>query len=535
MNPFAYFGNLRIDVKLILFSGVIIAGQVIVAWIAMQGSSDINITANESIKNSQAISVIRAADIELLEWFMDINLLLNDQEVSQFKGELNRDKTQLAVFLASKERKYYESLHSNLKPIFAELEEEHKNLFEAGNKLASYFPDAKLDIDLISKSLDLYKEKINPGVVAVRGGLKQAQEGISGGSTSDMDIQRKADDMFYSSLTVSSIVIFLCMCFVVLMRSSIKGPIQIVGAALAKVAQGDLRQEITLKNRDEIGEMGDALTSALKSIRIAIESIRSISHGLVDSSRLMNELSQTMSADASHTTAQVKEVSNSSRVVGSNMSSVAAAAEQMNATIREVATHTVRASDEAQKAVAMAQQAKDTIAQLGTSSAQISSVVSLINSVAEQTNLLALNATIEAARAGEAGKGFAVVATEVKELAKQTGEATHDISERIQDVQAGTERTVQVIEKLSATVTSFSEISASISAAIEEQGATTNEISRSVGDAADGATAISQSMGGVAQAAERTSTGTEEILSSAHTLDRMAKELQEAVAHFKIN
>ncbi len=66
----------------------------------------------------------------------------------------------------------------------------------------------------------------------------------------------------------------------------------------------------------------------------------------------------------------------------------------------------------------------------------ISRVAAGISVIARQTNLLALNATIEAARAGEAGRGFAVVAAEVRQLARQTADATAQIGETVQEVSA---------------------------------------------------------------------------------------------------
>lgn len=64
---------------------------------------------------------------------------------------------------------------------------------------------------------------------------------------------------------------------------------------------------------------------------------------------------------------------------------------------------------------------------------KVGNIVEGVAEIAEQTNLLALNATIEAARAGEAGKGFAVVAGEIKDLAKQAGDAAQEIRTTINE------------------------------------------------------------------------------------------------------
>jgi methyl-accepting chemotaxis protein len=76
------------------------------------------------------------------------------------------------------------------------------------------------------------------------------------------------------------------------------------------------------------------------------------------------------------------------------------------------------------------------VKQLGESSQKISTIVNLISTFTNQTNLLALNAAVESARAGEEGRGFGFVAKEVRSLANQSAQATHEIEILVREIQS---------------------------------------------------------------------------------------------------
>ena len=200
--------------------------------------------------------------------------------------------------------------------------------------------------------------------------------------------------------------------------------------------------------------------------------------------------------------------------------------------VREIAENATTAARVARDAVAEAERTTQAIEQLGDSSARIGEVVKAITAIAAQTNLLALNATIEAARAGEAGRGFAIVANEVKELARQTAQATEDITGKVEALQSDAASSRAAIGRIGVTVARIDDTQASIAGAVEEQLATTNEISRNVAEVSTSSGEIATSMSDVADAAGATSASATRTRQAAHELGQIATGLRDLVGRF---
>ena len=304
--------------------------------------------------------------------------------------------------------------------------------------------------------------------------------------------------------------------------------------AVTQAAEGDLTAEVTVTGDDAAGQMGEGLRGLLQTLRQTMGHFTQNAEQLGSSSEELTSVSQQMASNAEETSTQAGVVSAASEQVSKNVQVVATGTEQMSSSIREIAKNSNEAARVAKQAVGVAESANSTIGELGDSSVEIGKVIKVITSIAQQTNLLALNATIEAARAGEAGKGFAVVANEVKELAKQTAQATEDISQKIEAIQAGSKGAVDAIGEVSTIINQINDISNTIASAVEEQTATTNEIGRNVSEASRGTGEIAQNISGVAAAADSTTKGAGDTLKASKALSEMAGQLQKLVSQFKL-
>ncbi|MCG8525791.1 MAG: methyl-accepting chemotaxis protein [Opitutales bacterium] len=362
----------------------------------------------------------------------------------------------------------------------------------------------------------------------------------------------------------SLIIIVLSVVISLFIVRIVVGPIKKVVSMLKDISSGDgdLTARIRIKNQDEIGEMAGYFNDFVKKLQGIIKDIAGNTGQLSETSQTLLEESNNMatSADsmdglASNAAAAVEQLSTNMENVSGNadnvssmVSTTAASIEEMSASLNEVARNCAESSNISGEAEGKAKTAVETMNALSGSAEKVGNVVDTINSIAAQTNLLALNATIEAASAGEAGKGFAVVANEVKELAKQTSDATDEIATLVNEIQGETKGAVEVTDAISGIIDTLNGNVQTIASSVEEQSATTTEIAEGINKASAASTEITRNIQEATNGAVEISKNLGELRSSSSTvksvsdrsnersidLSEMASRLSALVGQFKI-
>lgn len=362
--------------------------------------------------------------------------------------------------------------------------------------------------------------------------------------------------------TLLAIGIVTCLILGATVTRAVTVPIQSAVQMIQAVEQGDLGQQLDIKQRDEVGLMAAALNKMSVSLRTLILDLRQGVETLNNTSSELSSLSNDMSVNSKETTGRAQTVAAAAEEMSVNMESVAAAseetsvnvnmvaaaAEEMSATITEIASNTEKTSAITETAVVQSQKASDQIHELGSAAQEVGKVTESITEISEQTNLLALNATIEAARAGEAGKGFAVVANEIKELAKQTAEATAEIKDKIGKIQNASKSSVADITQITGVIGEVSEMVSIVAVTVEEQASATQEIADNVSQASLGIQEVNENVAQassvtgevasdiatVGEAANEINGNSTQVNTNANELNELSGRLKEQVEQFKV-
>ena len=306
----------------------------------------------------------------------------------------------------------------------------------------------------------------------------------------------------------------------------IVAPIQRVTKALSELAEGDgdLTFRLRVESEDEVGMLAQEVNAFLGRMQTVIREVSdnastlssasdelarisdrlvengtSVSEGATAVAERTHEVSTSVEAVANaaqEATRNVSAVSNSTDQMSQNMAQVSLAAEavasnavEVEGSIRDIsdAMATIRGNTEKAATVSRQGSEKATpvqqlLRELTESAEATGKIVALIQKVADQTNLLSLNASIEAASAGEAGKGFAVVANEVKDLARETTEATKKIELQISDMQSFTRQSVGAIGQIIELMEGAHAINSAIAKAVEDQTQTSAKVFEATSD-----------------------------------------------------
>lgn len=318
------------------------------------------------------------------------------------------------------------------------------------------------------------------------------------------------DALYSSAYRGSAIAIAITVLFTIFislwLAKGVSAPLQKTVAMIKQLSNGDLSARLTLKRKDEIGQMATALNTMSETLSEVVSNVSAASGFVASGSQELSSSSEQLSHGATEQAAAAEEASSSM--------------EQMAANIRQNADNAQQTEKIANKSAEDTRAGAKAVTQTVAAMKEIADKITIIEEISRQTNLLALNAAIEAARAGEHGKGFAVVAAEVRKLAERSQSAAAEISDlSISSVEIA-EEAGTMLNQMVPDIQKTADLVQEITAASREQDAGSDQVNR----------AIQQ----LDQVIQQNASASEEMASTSEELNSQAEQLQQSIAFFSI-
>lgn len=374
------------------------------------------------------------------------------------------------------------------------------------------------------------------------------------------DLEVAINKVFYTIITIVVATILLSVLLAFFLARSIARPMKKTVEMIEEIGKGHLSGRLNLNQRDEFGQMAEAMDKFADDIQHEIiGTLQKLAGGDLNLNlvprdnqdeirgtfiKLENDLNDVMASiqnAGQQISANSNSVSDFSQSLSQSATESAASLEEISASLGELSSQTKHNADNANQVNILSSDARQAteegkehmeqmvaaMGEISEASQNINKIIKVIDEIAFQTNLLALNAAVEAARAGQHGKGFAVVAEEVRNLAARSAKAASETAKLIEGSVQKTNNGSQIANQTAESLESIFGGISKVSDLAEEIAAASNEQATGIGQ-------INEGLGQIDQAIQQNTATAEESAAAAEELSSQSAELLNMLKRFHL-
>ncbi len=421
---------------------VLILLIVISSW-SIHGLSEVVREGHEVISGNTLRSELLQREVDHLNWVKNVGNFLIDDHVQSLTVETDHTRCGFGKWYYDKARTQAETLVPALKKPLMDIEEPHRKLHESSVKIKKVYLKGKNSAEGKKMAEEIYSSETQPNLQKIQAHLAEMNEISKKNLLSEAGMMQNAVRTRVAAIVISFAAIIIGIIVGLIITRSITGPVS-KGVAFAQaVAAGDLSGRLEVSNRDEIGDLANALNSMVASLREMVGRIRDTSSQVATAAGLISENSthltraaHSQSSASEETSATMCQMAASIQTVAKNAESLSSNADEVSSAIEELGASSEQVAKSAEAMASSVTETSATIEQMTVSIEKVAkSTEDLASSVTETSSTIE-QMTVSIDQVAGNSQELQKIVIESAAIIEQMATSINRVAKNVEDVDA---------------------------------------------------------------------------------------------------